>query len=53
MGWFGILLIVATMMTSCEKHNDCKTYRCGDREVNSINYGSYYKYDECECIEKF
>ena len=53
MGWFGILLIVASMMTSCEKHDDCKTYRCGDREVNSINYGSYYKYDECECIEKF
>ena len=53
MGWFGILLIVATMMTGCEKHDDCKTYRCGDKEVNSINYGSYYKYDECECIEKF
>jgi len=53
MGWFGILLIVVSMLTGCEKENDCKTYRCGDREVNSINYGSYYKYDECECIEKF
>ena len=36
MGWFGILLIVATMMTGCEKHDDCKTYRCGDREVISM-----------------
>lgn len=53
MGWFGILLIVASMLTGCEKQNDCKTYQCGDREVNAINYGSYYKYDECECIEKF
>lgn len=46
-------ILTLTMLTGCEKHNDCKTYRCGYEEVNVINYGSYYKYDECECIEKF
>jgi len=53
MGWFGILLIVATIMTSCEKHDDCKLYRCGSKEVNVINHAAYYQSDNCECIEKF
>lgn len=53
MGWFGILLIVATIMTSCEKHDDCKLYRCGIKEVNVINHAAYYQSDNCECIEKF
>jgi uncharacterized lipoprotein YehR (DUF1307 family) len=48
----GVLILLLTL-AGCEKHNDCKTYQCGDVEVNTINYGSYYKYDECECIEKF
>ena len=48
----GVLILLLTL-AGCEKHNDCKTYQCGDAEVNTINYGSYYKYDECECIEKF
>lgn len=53
LSWFGVLLVLAIMMTSCEKQDDCKTYRCGDKEVNVINHAAYYKYDECECIEKF
>ena len=53
MGWFGIVLIVATIMTSCEKHDDCKLYRCGSKEVNVINHAAYYQSDNCECIEKF
>lgn len=53
MGWFGILLIVATIVTSCEKHDDCKLYRCGSKEVNVINHAAYYQSDNCECIEKF
>ena len=52
-GWIMILYIVAIMLIGCEKNNDCKTYQCGGEEVNAINYGSYYKDDECECIERF
>ena len=47
------ILILLSMLAGCEKQNDCKTYKCGDKKVNTINYGSYYKYDECECIERF
>ena len=47
------LLVIAVILIGCEKHNDCKTYRCGDEEVNVINHAAYYQSDNCECIEKF
>ena len=32
----GVLILLLTL-AGCEKHNDCKTYQCGDVEVNTIN----------------
>ena len=48
----GVLILLLTL-AGCEKHDDCKLYRCGSKEVNVINHAAYYQSDKCECIEKF
>ena len=50
---FVTFIAACVLFSSCEKHDDCKLYRCGSKEVNVINHAAYYQSDNCECIEKF